>query len=276
MNLKADHSSHLLSIFRNTQRNRHLIFEMTKREIKKRYQGSILGLAWSFITPLLMLTVYTFVFSIVLKSRWGVEANESRTDFAIILFAGLIVFNMFSEAINQAPYLIIQNVNYVKKVIFPLEILSWVSLGGIIFHAGVSIGILLIVQLLLKGYLPWTAFLFPVVILPMILISLGASWFISSLGVFIRDISQLISFLTTILLFTSAIFFPLSALPEIAQTILRLNPIVLLVEESRKVLIYGHTPDWFILTVLTVISALIAYLGFGWFQKTRNGFADVL
>lgn len=276
MNLKADHSSHLLSIVRNTQRNRHLIFEMTKREIKKRYQGSILGLAWSFITPLLMLTVYTFVFSIVLKSRWGVEANESRTDFAIILFAGLIVFNMFSEAINQAPYLIIQNVNYVKKVIFPLEILSWVSLGGIIFHAGVSIGILLIVQLLLKGYLPWTALLFPVVILPIILISLGASWFISSLGVFIRDISQLISFLTTILLFTSAIFFPLSALPEIAQAILRLNPIVLLVEESRKVLIYGRTPDWFILAVLTVISALIAYLGFGWFQKTRNGFADVL
>lgn len=276
MNLKADHSSHLLSIFRNTQRNRHLILEMTKREIKKRYQGSILGLAWSFITPLLMLTVYTFVFSIVLKSRWGVEPNESRTDFAIILFAGLIVFNMFSEAINQAPYLIIQNVNYVKKVIFPLEILSWVSLGGIIFHAGVSIGILLIVQLLLKGYLPWTALLFPAVILPMILISLGASWFISSLGVFIRDISQLISFLTTILLFTSAIFFPLSALPEIAQAILRLNPIVLLVEESRKVLIYGHTPDWFILAVLTVISALIAYLGFGWFQKTRNGFADVL
>lgn len=276
MNLKAYHSSHLLSIFRNTQRNRHLIFEMTKREIKKRYQGSILGLAWSFITPLLMLTVYTFVFSIVLKSRWGVEANESRTDFAIILFAGLIVFNMFSEAINQAPYLIIQNVNYVKKVIFPLEILSWVSLGGIIFHAGVSIGILLIVQLLLKGYLPWTALLFPVVILPMVLISLGASWFISSLGVFIRDISQLISFLTTILLFTSAIFFPLSALPEIAQAILRLNPIVLLVEESRKVLIYGHMPDWFILAVLTVISVLIAYLGFGWFQKTRNGFADVL
>lgn len=249
---------------------------MTKREIKKKYQGSILGLAWTFITPLLMLTVYTFVFSVVLKSRWGVNSNESRADFAIILFAGLIVFNIFSESLNQAPQLVVQNVNYVKKVIFPLEILSWVSLGSILFHSIVSTGILLIIQFLIKFYLPWTAIFFPIVILPMVLLSLGTSWLMSSLGVFIRDISQILSLLTTILLFTSAVFFPLSALPERAQRILRLNPIVLLLEESRKVLVYGQFPDWITLGALTLIGAGVAYFGFWWFQKTRRGFADVL
>lgn len=276
MNPHLEHSGSLFAIFQSFRRNRRLIIEMTKREIKKRYQGSILGLAWSFITPLLMLIVYTFVFSVVLKARWGVDTNESQADFAIVLFAGLIIFNIFSEALNQAPYLIIQNVNYVKKVIFPLEILSWVSISSILFHSVISVGILLFIQLLLRSYLPWTALFFPIVILPMILLSLGASWFVSSLGVFIRDISQILSFLTTILLFTSAIFFPLSSLPVTAQTILRLNPIVILVEESRKVLVYGQPPNWAILTVLLVISSGFAYFGYWWFQKTRNGFADVL
>lgn len=276
MNLQAEHSSSLFSMFRSFKRNRRLTFEMTKREIRKKYQGSMIGLAWTFINPLLMLIVYTFVFSVVFKARWGVDVNESRVDFAIILFAGLIVFNIFSEAVNQAPALIINNVNYVKKVIFPLEILSWVSLGSILFQAAISIGILLLVQLLLKGSVPWTFIYFPFVILPLGLVSLGSSWFIASLGVFVRDIGQVLGFLTTVLMFTSAIFFPITALSEKNQAILKLNPIALLVEESRKVLVYGQAPNWLAVGGLWLLGMLLAYFGYWWFQKTRRGFADVL
>jgi lipopolysaccharide transport system permease protein len=273
---QSDPSSNIFSIFRSFKRNRRLIFEMTKREIKKRYQGSVLGLAWSFINPLLMLIVYTFVFSVVFKARWGVSENESRIDFAIILFVGLIIFGIFSEAVTQAPGLILSNVNYVKRVIFPLEILSLISLGSILFHSFVSLSILIVVQLLFKGFLSPTILLLPLTILPIVFLSLGFSWFFSALGVFIRDIGQILGVIITVLMFTSAIFFPLSALPEDYQVLLRLNPIAMIIEECRNILIYGQSPDWFITGALLISSLLVAFAGFWWFQKTRKGFADVL
>jgi len=264
------------AVFLSLKQNHALVFEMTKREIRKKYQNSVMGMAWAFINPLLMLMVYTFVFSFVFKARWGVSSNENQVDFAIILFAGLIIFNIFSETLNQAPFLITNNVNYVKKVVFPLEILSWISLGSILFHSFVSISILIIVQLVFKGYFPLTVFLFPVVVLPIIFLNMSLSWFLSSLGVFIRDISQFLAFFNTILLFTSAVFFPLSNLPQPYQNFLLLNPIALIIEESRKVLVYGQFPDWSTIGILWIISILFAYFGYWWFQRTRKGFADVL
>jgi lipopolysaccharide transport system permease protein len=273
---QTEPSNDIFSIFRSFKRNRRLIFEMTKREINKRYQGSVLGLAWSFINPLLMLIVYTFVFSVVFKARWGVSENESRIDFAIILFVGLIIFGIFSEALTQAPGLILSNVNYVKRVIFPLEILSLVSLGSILFHSFVSLSILIVVQLLFKGFLSPTILLLPLTILPVVFLSLGFSWFFSALGVFIRDIGQILGVIITVLMFTSAIFFPLSKLPEKYQVLLRLNPLAMIIEECRNILIYGQSPDWFITGVLLISSLLVAFAGFWWFQKTRKGFADVI
>jgi len=269
-------SSKPAAIFQSISRNKSLIFDMTKREIKKKYQGTFLGLAWAFISPLLMLSIYTFVFAIVFKARWGTGGDESRLDFAITLFAGLIVFGIFSESINQSPALIINNANYVKRVIFPLEILSIVSVGSILFNAAMSTAILLLMQLLLKGVLPVTVVFFPLVVLPVVLFGLGASWFFSSLGVYIRDIGQLLGFITTILLFTSAVFFPTSTLPENYQRLLKLNPLVILIEQSRNVLVYGNSPDWVAIFILLVISSMTTWIGFWWFQKTRNGFADVL
>jgi lipopolysaccharide transport system permease protein len=223
-----------------------------------------------------MLIVYTFVFSVVFKARWGVSENESRIDFAIILFVGLIIFSIFSEAVNQAPGLILSNVNYVKRVIFPLEILSVISLGSILFHSLVSLSILILVQLLFKGFLSPTILLLPLTILPVVFLSLGFSWFFSALGVFIRDIGQILGVIITVLMFTSAIFFPLSALPENYQALLRLNPIAIIIEECRKILVYGQPPDWPVTGVLLVMSLITAFAGFWWFQKTRKGFADVL
>jgi lipopolysaccharide transport system permease protein len=228
------------------------------------------------VTPLLMLAVYTFVFSVVFKARWGISENESRIDFAITLFAGLIVFNTFSEALNQSPGLIINNVNYVKRVIFPLEILSLISMGSILFNSMISLIILLLVQLVFKGFFPITIFFLPLTLLPLLLLGLGVSWFFSALGVYIRDVSQLLGLLTTVLMFLSAVFFPLSTLPETYQVWLKLNPIAMIIEECRKVLVYGKNPDWLVVGILLTISLLAAYVGFWWFQKTRKGFADVL
>ncbi len=276
LNTQSTYPTSPLSIFQSLRRNGPLIYDMTRREIKKKYQGTFLGLAWSFISPLLMLAVYTFVFAVVFKSRWGGSGNESRTDFAITVFAGLIVFGIFSDLLNQAPALVIGNANYVKRVIFPLEILSIISAGSTLFNTATSTLVLLLMQLLLRGDVPLTVIFFPIIALPAALLGLGASWFFSALGVYIRDVGQLLGFLTSILFFTSAIFFPVSALPENYQRFIRLNPLVLIIEQSRNVLVYGNLPDWSIVLLLLLISSLAAWIGYWWFQKTRKGFADVL
>jgi len=262
-------------MFKSLWRNRQLILQMTRREVAMRYRGSVIGLAWSFINPLLMLIVYTFVFSVVFKARWGVE-GESRTDFAIILFTGMIVFGIFAEIVNRSPGQIVSNPNYVKKVVFPLEILSWVSLGSVLFHSLVSLAVLLLAQLIINFSLPWTVVLFPLILLPLIFASLGAAWFLAALGVYVRDIGQITTVFTTVLMFVSAVFYPVSALPEAYQTWLRLNPLVLIITESRKVLIFGSLPDWSWLGIALLMGLVIAFAGFWWFEKTRKGFADVL
>lgn len=257
-------------------RNRSLIAALIKREIVGRYRGSVMGIAWSFFIPLLMLIVYTFVFSIVFQARWGLEINESKTDFAIILFVGLIVHGLFAECINRAPGLILSNVNYVKKVIFPLEILSLVAFGSAIFHTAISLVIMLLAQLILNQHMPPTVLFFPFVLLPLALATLGFAWFLAALGVYVRDVGQITGIFTTVLLFISAIFFPISALPPPYQSWLKLNPLVFIIEQSRKTLIFGQLPDFGQLGIMLAAGALIAWAGFAWFQKMRKGFADVL
>jgi lipopolysaccharide transport system permease protein len=170
----------------------------------------------------------------------------------------------------------VSNANYVKKVIFPLEILPLISLGSVLFQSLVSLSVLLLAQLIITKSLPWTIILFPLVLLPLIFASLGIAWFLAALGVYIRDIGQITTVFTTMLMFLSAIFYPVSALPEGYQAWLRLNPLVVIIAESRKVLIFGSLPDWSWLGVTFLVGLVIAFAGFWWFQKTRKGFADVL
>lgn len=252
-----------------------LISALTKREVIGRYNGSILGVAWSFFNPLLMLAVYTFVFSEVLKVRWT-GAEESKTDFAIILFVGLIVFNIFAECVNRAPTLVLSNANYVKKVVFPLEVLPWVALGSAVFHAVVSLIVLLLVQYVLRGQLPLTVVYFPLLVVPLALGTMGIAWFLASLGVYVRDVGHMVGVFTTVVMFISPILYPMSALPPKYQGWLGLNPLTFVIEESRRTLIYGHAPDWGKWVVMMVVGLVVAWGGFAWFQKTRRGFADVL
>ncbi len=254
-----------------------LTLSLTTREVAGRYRGSALGLAWSLLTPMFMLAIYTFTFGTIFHSRWaGTAENASTGEFAVILFSGLIVFQLFSEVVTRAPMLIVGNSNYVKKFVFPLEILPVVALGSALFHAGVSLAVLLVFMLFIHGGIPLTALLLPVVLAPFLLLILGLSWFLASLGTFYRDIGQFLGTLMTAIMFLSPIFFPLSALPPWLQPWLVLNPVAFPVEQARAVLIFGQLPNFAGLTVYMVIAAIIAWLGYLWFQKTRKGFADVL
>lgn len=257
-------------------RNRNLIAQMSKREAIGRYRGSFLGLAWSFFNPLLMLVIYTFVFSVVFKARWGMGPDESKTDFAIILFAGLIVHGLFADCINRAPVLIVANANFVKKVVFPLEILPWVTFGAALFHMAISLAVLLLAQMLLGQSIPLTVLLLPIVLAPLVAMLMGLGWLLAALGVFLRDVSQFTAMFTTIMLFISAVFFPVTALPERYQFWLRLNPLAIIIEQCRAVLIIGQVPDPISWMAIMLAGLLFAWGGFAWFQKTRKGFADVL
>ncbi|PTV64958.1 MULTISPECIES: ABC transporter permease [Pseudomonas] len=265
-----------LEMIKSLWRNKLLIVQLSKREVLDRYRGSVLGLSWSFFNPVLMLIIYTFVFSVVFKARWGGNPEESKSDFAIILYIGLILHGLFAECINRSPNLITSNVSYVKKVVFPLEILPWAALLSSLFHAFINFLVLLIAMFLLNQSVPLTAALFPLVILPLILGTLGFSWFIAALGVYLRDVSQVTNMITTILLFMSGVFFPITALPVAYHEWLRLNPLATIIEQSRNVLIFGHSPDLTALAYLYALGLLTAICGFAWFQKTRKGFADVL
>lgn len=254
--------------------NRELIIQMTRREVVGRYRGSVMGLAWSFFNPILMLVVYTFVFSEVFQSRWA--GQEGKGNFAILLFVGMIIHGLFAECANRAPSLILSNANYVKKVVFPLEILPVVTLGAALFHTAISVAVLLLAQLLISGTLVPTAGFFLLLLLPLCLATLGLCWALAAFGVYLRDVGQIITVLTTVLLFLSPVLYPVSALPPAYRPWLALNPLTYIIEEGRNVLIFGLWPDWFAYARAMAFGLVCAIAGFWLFQRMRKGFSDVL
>ena len=273
-NSHISHTTSSIALAYGLWQRRNLIMQMTRREVIGRYRGSVMGLVWSFVNPVLMLAVYTFVFSIVFQAHWGQGSND-KYEFALVLFAGLIVFNLFSECISRSTGLILGNINYVKKVIFPLEILPVISMGAALFHAFISLGVLMIFQMVVS-FVPWTILLLPVVMFPLLLLIMGASWLLASIGVFLRDVGQLVGMFITILMFMSPIFYPVSALPESVRSWLFLNPLTFIIEQVRNVTIWGKLPDWSGLALYTIFAMMVAWVGLLWFQKTRKGFSDVL
>lgn len=265
----------LNEMFLSPWRNRGLLKSLIFREVVGRYRGSMLGLFWSFLTPLLMLAVYTFVFGVVFASRWT-NGTGAKSEFALILFAGLIMFNLFAECFTRAPNLILGHANYVKKVVFPLEVLPLMVLGASLFHFFVSLTVWLLAYLLLFGIPSPNALLLPFVLLPFCLFTLGISWFFASLGVYLRDVSHVVGILTNILMFLSAVFYPLEALPVSLQSIAFFNPLIPPIEIARQILFFKTVPSFSLLFLYSLGSLFVSWLGFAWFQKTRRGFADVL
>lgn len=277
INPHAVQPTSLVALGKSLWRNRQLIVQMTKRDVAGRYKGSAMGLAWSFLNPVFMLVVYTFVFSEIFKSRWGgIGGDDSKTQFAVVLFVGMIVLNLFNEVLNRAPGLIVTNVNYVKKVMFPIEILPVIAMGAAFFHSLISLGVLLAAFAVFNGYLHWTVVFIPLVLLPLVIITLGLAWMLASLGVFLRDVGQTIVIITTVLMFLSPVFYPLTAVPERFRPIIMANPLTFIIDQAREVLIWGHLPNWMGLGIYTLAATSVAWAGYVWFQKTRKGFADVL
>lgn len=270
-----NYPSSLMGVFTSFWKHRSLIWQLAKREVLGRYRGSAMGLLWSFINPVLMLIIYTFVFSVVLNVRWGIETS-SRGEFAIVLFAGLIIHGLFAECVSRAPLLILSNVNYVKKVVFPLEILPWIAVVSALFHSVVSIFVLLLFYLILHLHINTTIIFLPIVLFPLILLTMGVSWFLASIGVYLRDVSQTTGIVTTAMLFLAPVFYPITALPEAYRSFIYLNPLTFVIEQIRNILLWGKQPDWAGLGIYFVVSIVIAWLGLFWFQRTRRGFADVL
>ena len=253
-----------------------LLIELSKREVLTRYRGSALGVLWSLVTPLLMLVVFTFVFGSVFKVRWGPATDLPKSELALLLFSGLVVFNVFAESVLQAPTAISRNASYVKKIVFPLELLPLVSVATALFHGAVSLLVLLVGQLIVMGGIPPTALLLPVVILPMLLSTIGLCWLLAALGVYIRDVGQTVGLLVTAMMFLSPIFYPMSALSGMARDIILLNPMARPIEDVRSVLMLGSAPDWAGFLVSLGVGLVIAWVGLIAFEKTRRGFADVI
>jgi lipopolysaccharide transport system permease protein len=263
------------SLLEGIVRHRELLWELARRDFAGRYRGSFLGLAWSLFHPLLMLSVYTVVLSVAFKARWG-SAEESRIFFAIMLFSGMIVHGFFSECLVRAPNLIVTQPNYVKKVVFPLEILPWVALISAGLHFLVSFGVLLLFCLFAGIEVHSGVLLMPVILLPLVLMTFGLTCFIASLGVYIRDLGHATAIASTVLLFLSPVLYPLEALPQTFRELIHFNPITLPIVELRQAMFDGRGLDWEPWGTSLAVSLAVACLGYGWFQKSRRGFADVV
>jgi lipopolysaccharide transport system permease protein len=257
-------------------RHRQLTLQLTRREVEARFRGSLLGKLWAALLPLYMLGLYTFVFGFVFQARWPEAAAGGKLQVALLYFVGLILYEFLVECIGRGPTLMLENVSYIKKVVFPLDILAWVAVGGALFRVGVSSLMLLVFFLVLDGLPPPSALAAPLVVPPLALIGLGCLWFLSAMGVYLRDLRHGAALVAPALMFLSPIFFPLSAVPEPVRTLLYLNPLTPAIEMARGALFLGQWPDWGGLALYTGIGLVFAWAGHAWFMSVRRGFADVV
>ena len=262
------------SALRTVADNHGLLRALTRREVEVRYRGTMLGLLWAVAYPLTMLAIYTFLFGVIFKARWPDRPN--LPDFVLMVYCGLVTYTIFSETLTRAPTAVFSQPNYVKKVVFPLELLPLSQLGVALVNAAISFAILLLFVLVQHQAIAPSAIALPLVIAPMILALAGLAWLVSAIGVFFRDIGQVINIAMTMLISLSPVFYPVSAAPEFVQSIIYLNPLTYPIEEIRRVLIVGVWPDWWTWSAYTAASILVALAGLWVFQNTRPAFADVV
>jgi len=266
-----------LGVWMSLIRYRVLIGKLVKRQIADRYRGSLFGMLWTLAYPIMLLVVYTFVFGTIFRARWsGGDASQTQVEFAVILFTGLIIHGLFSEILMASPGLIINNPQYVKKVIFPLEILSWVTLFTALFNAGVSLLVLIVFYFLVHGSLYPSLLWLPVIVVPFAIFCVGVSWLLSAITVYFRDINQLVGLLASVLLFLSPIFYPVSALPDIVRAYIYLNPLTAIIEQLRNIVLWGKPPSFSVMLAYFTMALLVVWVGNKVFNRMRKGFADVI
>jgi len=273
--MRALHPVSPAALFGTVAEHASLLWQFARRDLSGRYRGSLLGFGWAVVNPLLLLAIYTFVFSVVFQIRWDVPV-ESRFGLALVIYAGMVVHGFAAEVMTRAPALVVDNRNLVKRVVFPLHLLPWSVLLVAAFHYFVGLALIALAVLATTGSLPATAVALPLLWVPQALLALGIAYAFAALGVYLRDLSQVAGFLALALLFASPVFYPASAVPAQWQLVIALNPVAILIEATRGALLYRTWPDAATLAWLWALGAAAAWLGFYWFQRTRRGFADVL
>jgi lipopolysaccharide transport system permease protein len=260
--------------WRSLWRARDLIVQLTERDTRSRYRGSAMGMLWSAVHPLLMLTVYTVFFSEVFPGKW--TATGSRGEFALVLFIGLLLHGFVAECLVRAPGLVVEQPNLVKKIVFPLDVLPVVAIGTAMFHLLIGLAIWFVFHLAIAGLPQVTALWLPVVLAPLVLLTLGVCWFIAAIGVYLRDIRHVTPVIAAVLLFASPVFYPVDAVKPPYDFIVAASPLTIPIEQARTVLLWGGAPRWDALAPYTAVAIVVAWLGAAWFRATRKGFADVL
>jgi len=269
------HSHSISSYAATIARYRDLIAQLVRREFQQRFRGSTLGVLWAVINPLVTVLMFAFVFGVVFQSRWGGVAPTTG-NFVIIVLLGMAVHGILAEALGRAPSAIVSQPAYVKKVVFPLEILPIVITVNAVLNAAITLAVVLVASAVVNGGLAPTVLLLPIVLLPFVILVAGIVLFVSAIGVYIRDMTQIVGLATMLALFLAPVFYPISVVPESYRLLLYLNPLTFIIEQARDVALFGHMPDWPGLMVYGSIAFLFAWLGYCWFQKARNGFADVI
>ena len=267
--------------FGSLWRHRGLLWQFAKRYVHARHKGSYLGIAWQVLTPLLMLTLYTFVFGILLHGRFGVIANETSADYALGIFLGFMLYGLVADCMGAAPNCINDNSNLVKKVRFPLEVLPAAMALSAFYSFLISMALFVVGYAFFGPTPTWNVFWFPVILTPFLLMSLGLAWLIGALGVYFRDVQNAMTFVTTALFYVSGIFFSASSATagtkaRVALDVLRWNPIFLGIDLSRDVTLWGKSPDLGELMYLYVVCAAVFVLGYAAFTRLKAGFADVI
>lgn len=257
-------------------RHRHLVLQLARREIHGRYKGTALGLLWSLGTPLVLLATYTFVFGIVFRARWPGQAPDALGEFGLILFCGLVAFGIFSELVGRSPSLVLGVPNYVKKVVFPLEVLPVSALLAALFHASIGFGVIVAAEVVTGRGIHPSWLLLPLVVVPVACLALGVAWALAAVGVFVRDLQPTVALVLQVMFFVTPIFYPLAAIPERMRPIIALNPLATLVEHVRLVVVFGHVPPLGPLVTSWVVSLVIMQLGFAVFMRSKKAFADVM
>ena len=256
--------------------SRDLLKRLVRRNVASKYQGAFLGGIWNFIQPLMMLVIYTYVFSVIFKARWGIGIGPSRGSFAVILFCGMALFSVFSDSVVSASTQIISNPNYVKKVVFPLLLLPLAQVLAVFIQGGVWLLLLLLGAVFIYGNLSFSMLLLPIVVLPLFFNAAGMAFLVSSLSVYIRDTPYVLGVIFQVLFFLTPIFYPVSAVPARFRPLLELNPLTAIIEQTRQVLLFAQIPAWHDVALSWGIGVVVCLLGFAWFNQTQKGFADVI
>lgn len=256
--------------------HRFLLRQLVRKGVATTYQGSMMGIAWMVVRPLLTLAIFGFCFGVVFQGRFFRQTHGGSLEFAMVLFVGLTIFTVLSEMLTVAPSLVSSNANFVKRVVFPLDLLVPAQLGSVLAQLTMSGAVFLAVRLFLDPPLGWAALSVPVLMVPYLMLALGLAWFLASLGVFVRDLQQVVPLAITGLMFLSPLFYPVSAVPPLLQSTIYLNPLTFIVESARNALFRNEWPSPIGLLVYFVVAGFVMWLGWAWFEKTKKGFADVL